>query len=616
MHMVAPVVVLALLAPFAAAQDTWCGKPYKKGSPHITLPAESRFPIPPTSQGTLLDFRCAPTLKPFVHPEDDKTGSILIDAQVTHDIGGAYDAKTASDKFDFTATIDGVSSFKFSGLAVGVTTRASFDITRFTPRAEPYNLTCTASFHNGQTFHSTSKLFYLPPNPYGGSTTKVDYRTGGLLVRPKGKTDYEPIFPFGFYTSFGGYLATNPSALDDIKANGFNMIHPVPPFEDEAAANQVFDKMEELGLWLMYDMRWTYMNSTSVQEQINSIKKRSNLLLWYTADEPDGTSDPLNATQLAYNQINRLDGYHPVSLVLNCENYFFNKYASGADIILEDAYPLGINPTHSTVWDTECTDSYGDCGCDNCAGSFKDIGDRISAFKARARWSGRGRDLSVWAVPQAFGNETYWPRPPTGQEFTVEAVTAILHGSLAIVPWVAPSTPEITSAASALAKTLPTLQAYILDPAVTFAFTTTASSASSVSSASSASNFNVLKTFKILAARQSDASEMEIGLWLVPSGKALFIAVNLNSTPGSLSVDISGGSQGWVAEKVFDSGSGNEFAVSGGTVQLSLGGLGAVGYVLAPSSSATGAGPGSGTVVDAVARQDIVHHAELRYKLR
>ncbi|KAE9388180.1 hypothetical protein BT96DRAFT_947803 [Gymnopus androsaceus JB14] len=74
----------------------------------------------------------------------------------------------------------------------------------------------------------------------------------------------------------------------------------------------------------------TYMNDTSVTKQVNHIKSRPNLLLWYSADEPDGTSDPLNATSLAQSLITSLDGsdgnggagYHPVSLVEREDNDF------------------------------------------------------------------------------------------------------------------------------------------------------------------------------------------------------------------------------------------------------------------------------------------------------
>ena len=75
----------------------------------------------------------------------------------------------------------------------------------------------------------------------------------------------------------------------------------------------------------------SYMNSSAVTAQINYIKHRPNLLVWYTADEPDGSFDPLDATLKASNLITSLDGgdgnggagYHPISLVLNCENYYF-----------------------------------------------------------------------------------------------------------------------------------------------------------------------------------------------------------------------------------------------------------------------------------------------------
>jgi hypothetical protein len=58
-------------------------------------------------------------------------------------------------------------------------------------------------------------------------------------------------------------------------------------------------------------------------------------LNWETAHEPDGNSDPLGAAQSTYDLIYELDGYHPVSIVLNCEDYNFSPYVKGADIVIE-----------------------------------------------------------------------------------------------------------------------------------------------------------------------------------------------------------------------------------------------------------------------------------------
>lgn len=43
--------------------------------------------------------------------------------------------------------------------------------------------------------------------------------------------------------------------------------------------------MDSVDLWYQYDMRGSYLNLSSVAEQIPLVKDRSNLLSWYTADE-------------------------------------------------------------------------------------------------------------------------------------------------------------------------------------------------------------------------------------------------------------------------------------------------------------------------------------------
>lgn len=92
------------------------------------------------------------------------------------------------------------------------------------------------------------------------------------------------------------------------------------------------------------------MNLTAVTEEVNRVKNSPALLLWYTGDEPDGTSDPLNATRIAYDKIYELDGYHPVSLVLNCQNYYWSEYTNGTDIVMQDTYMIGNNVTFSSQW--------------------------------------------------------------------------------------------------------------------------------------------------------------------------------------------------------------------------------------------------------------------------
>lgn len=111
------------------------------------------------------------------------------------------------------------------------------------------------------------------------------------------------------------------------------------PYTYDAAATaqfeQYLDTAEQLGLYIQYDMRNSFLNLSSVQYQVEYLRNRSNILSWYTGDEPDGADYALNSTKLAYDLINQIDGYHPVSLVLNCENYYFTEYGiNGADIIM------------------------------------------------------------------------------------------------------------------------------------------------------------------------------------------------------------------------------------------------------------------------------------------
>ncbi|KAF8841644.1 hypothetical protein BDN67DRAFT_966894 [Paxillus ammoniavirescens] len=328
----------------AALAQTWCGKHYMS-SQSIVVPG-GNFPPPVSSKDPLLAFRCAPAIRPYLAEDASSPAAVLIDSPVVYyEIANAKTIYLAagsvfSTELDVTISLNGETLARELVPLNATAYELPFSLEGITPQMAAYNLSCEATYSGSmsatslgppQTFSATTTLSVLP-NPTNSSVTKMDLRTGALLAKPATGIEgaYKPVFPIGFYTNFGGYLATNLSIIDELKEQG--QIHPVPTFDNLTALNMVIDKMQEVGMYLIYDMRSTYMNSTSVTEQVNSLKNRPNLLLWYTADEPDGTSDPLNATTIAYDLIYDLDGYHPVSLVLNCQDYYWSSYTAGTDI--------------------------------------------------------------------------------------------------------------------------------------------------------------------------------------------------------------------------------------------------------------------------------------------
>ncbi|KDR78230.1 hypothetical protein GALMADRAFT_245305 [Galerina marginata CBS 339.88] len=536
------LLVLAYLA-FGASAQTWCGKHYMASSP-VVAPG-GLFPIPATSKTPLLAFRCAPAIRPFL-AEDAKSGSdevaILIDTPVTFSqIANAAPIsisrldELASSSVSVTVSVNG-KKVASGQVPLNATKHAlPLKLSSLQPRAQAYDITCTATLES-QKFEATGSLSFLPDPPPGiGSVTKMDLRTGGLLARPaNGKGGpFAPVFPVGFYTSFSDYLALDFSIPAKLKSQGFTVVHPIPSFDNLTALELVLDAMQDAGLYLMYDMRNTYMNSTAVTAEVNRIKSRPNLLLWYTGDEPDGTSDPLDATLKSSNLIQSLDGgdgqggagYHPVSLVLNCENYFYTEYTSGADIVLQDTYMIGNNVTFSTQWDTVCTPDFGDCGCDNCKGSFEDISTRMDEFRDRNFINGWERTKAVWTVPQGFGNDTYVSivmRFPTGQEWVVMSVVGINHGGLGVVSWDDPTSADIKASSSALGLSLPKMTPFILNPSATF--------------------------------KQVTINRVDIGLWTV-GGQTLILATNQNYFSVSVSLkDLHLPSPQPAASQVLDTG--------------------------------------------------------------
>ena len=190
-------------------------------------PPGGNFPIPSTSSTPLLSFRCAPAIRPYL-PED-KDGEIIIDSQVTYtQIDGARPitllllppSEAGGDRLQVEITVDGKSLANGSVPLNATKYSIPFSLGPLQTRKAAYNLSCSATYFN-QSFSAFTALSYLP-DPDHGTVTKMDLRSGALLAKPVGKPDagYEPVFPIGFYTSFGGYLATNLSILNELKEQG------------------------------------------------------------------------------------------------------------------------------------------------------------------------------------------------------------------------------------------------------------------------------------------------------------------------------------------------------------------------------------------------------------
>jgi hypothetical protein len=206
-----------------------CNKNYKKGSPIV--PPGGQFPVPATSDSTLLAFRCTPIYKPYITEDMTSNGGFIVDTLITHtQVRGAMPiALESSAKFLFVSISVGDDVLAVSQVPVNTTKfEIPFSLTKLVPRKEPYAVSCSATYRGDQRYTANASLSYLP-NPVSGSITKLDARTGGLWTKPFDAgyaTGYTPVLPLGFYTSFDDYLAKNLSILDDLKARGY--VHGLP----------------------------------------------------------------------------------------------------------------------------------------------------------------------------------------------------------------------------------------------------------------------------------------------------------------------------------------------------------------------------------------------------
>lgn len=411
---------------------------------------------PEAASSPLLDVQVTPRYSIYVGSETK--AEIIVDASLSayHGspyIGAASAGGQASGTLTFTLAIQGKT---MGSGTIGVNTTDNIyqiDLGQLTPSTTAYPITLAGSTTSGN-YSASSELFYLPDKT-NGSVVKVDRLYGSILYRSNNTGDvFKPYFPYGYYGSYSGYFNATGNPTTFVK-DGFNAVNPVVDFADTDIA-YTLDEMDGVNLLFQYDMRNSYQNLSSVRQQIPLVKDHPSLLTYYTADEPDGWGYTFESCTDAYNLLADMDKYHPTALVLNCQNHFFKEYTAGADIIMEDAYPVGINATFSTKWSTPVNETYGDCGCDNCAGSANllNVPQRVEDFKKYAAWIG-GSSVArkpVWAVPQAFSGEQYWSRDPTADETWAMDLLAFNHGAKGRFAWIYPPSAALGNASSQLAK--------------------------------------------------------------------------------------------------------------------------------------------------------------------
>ncbi|KAF5874220.1 putative glycoside hydrolase subgroup catalytic core protein [Botrytis fragariae] len=456
------LVFISQTVAFNAPSDvpTWCGKPYM--STNHSLDPGGQFKFPEPQYDPLLYVTIQPRYSIFL--ESDEEGTFIVDASISHVFGGSYTNTT----------------FNTPGSNIS-TPFTTLDIELYNEESALRSLHLCHFPDGQQTYAASTSVFVLPSREYG-SAVKIDNLFGGLYVQ-NDKNDWNgwyAIFPNGYYAD-GSYVTPDNVSLANLEAYaalGFNTINIVPDggLPDQsypiAQLTEYWDKLDELNLFNLYDMRFAFQNSTRISEQVALWQNRTTLLSWYTADEPDGWAYPLNSTQLAYSQLKSLDPYHPVSLVLNCQNFYYPEYSAGADIIFQDAYPVAINATWSIPWGTPCNETYGDCGCDNCVGELEDVATRLDDIQNYQANIGPGSQGGLgkptWSVVQAFGESQYWQSIPSAAEVEVMMMLSVNHDAKGITYWIYPSTDSANAGSADLGKVLQNA------PAIDFLFGTNA----------------------------------------------------------------------------------------------------------------------------------------------
>ncbi|CAD6505335.1 BgTH12-00826 [Blumeria graminis f. sp. triticale] len=440
--------------------STWCGKAYQTENTAIPPSGQFKYPEAKPIKSLYLDVKPRYTI--FL--DSDPTIELLIDASFSNLFGTPL-PENATTSFE-TLSIDlQCSEMNMTLSQIMVTVGKEINkislSTGFLPaRLQPYLITVIGYPPNSEQLYNTSTAVYVLPSRKTGSAVKIDNLYGGSYVQNSANnyTGWYPIYPNGM---FADGSVTIPSSVDYSHLEtyaklGFNTINIVPdgatPEQtyDPGVLTKYWDKLDQLNMFNIFNLQFAYQNSSRIEAQVNMWKDRSSLYSYHLTDEPDGWHHPTENTRKAYEQIKKLDPYHPIQMVINCQNFYYSEYTQGADIVIEDAYPIGIDPTHSIKWNTPCNSTYGDCGCDNCLGGLSDVSDRLDILQSYQSNLEHGGNKPMWATIQLFEKQDYWSRQPSTGEALSMMMLAINHNAKGLTYWLytTPNDPVIVEAAT------------------------------------------------------------------------------------------------------------------------------------------------------------------------
>ena len=325
------------------------------------------------------------------------------------------------------------------------------------PSLSPIEVTLTYTGSSDPSASLKTTLLYLPTKT-SGSITRIDNLTGGLHhLNAFTNHTFHPIFPYGFYASYDAFLGLpGNSSLSAIQSYFDQGLTAMVPLSHHPESTPAFAYLDSLNLHYMFDLRENYTNQSWVSSQVSlAAKDSSALFAYWSVDEPDGWQAPFSAPLETYNTIMKIDPYHPVAVVLNCQNFYFQEYSQGADILMADIYPIGTRESSanltSSKWGTPCNTTYGDCGCDNCFGSVVDVSSRFEDLNKYEKWLGMWPKTKMFN-PQAFHGEGYWARDPTEEESWVMVLLAVNRGAKGVLSWVWPASEALGKAHGRLAR--------------------------------------------------------------------------------------------------------------------------------------------------------------------